>query len=122
MAAVNKAWYAENYPRIRERRVRQAMAWNKANPEKRREIVTRRRMAKRSIESERIDRAAVYERDGFKCHICEKHVPPGERTLDHLIPLSRGGKHRADNVRLAHHRCNCRRGPGRIDAQLLLVG
>ncbi|WP_158070491.1 HNH endonuclease [Streptomyces luteocolor] len=30
-------------------------------------------------------------------------------SLDHVIPLSRGGSHRRDNVQLAHLRCNLRK-------------
>lgn len=120
--AVNRRWREANYHRIAARASAQAAAWNKANPEKRREIVTRRRLAARGISAEKIDRAAIFARDGYCCHICGKHVPRSERTLDHLVPLSKGGTHRADNVRLAHHRCNSARGAGRLPAQLLLVG
>jgi 5-methylcytosine-specific restriction endonuclease McrA len=42
-------------------------------------------------------------------------------SLDHLVPVSKGGAHIATNLRLAHLQCNIRRGPGRLDAQLLLT-
>lgn len=42
------------------------------------------------------------------CSIC--HEPLGlDRHLDHIIPLIIGGKHRKDNVRYVHARCNCKR-------------
>lgn len=31
-------------------------------------------------------------------------------SLDHIIPLSRGGHHTADNVQAAHLACNHRKG------------
>jgi 5-methylcytosine-specific restriction endonuclease McrA len=66
-----------------------------------------------------VDVAEVYRRDRNICHVCGKFVPKGERSLDHLVPLSRGGVHSMSNVALAHGRCNSKRfntGP----AQLLL--
>lgn len=73
-------------------------------------------------------------RDSFKCGLCgepvdmtlavpDRHAP----TLDHIIPLSRGGEHTPDNVQLAHFICNSGKGNGitgtaaRAGAQLLLV-
>jgi len=81
----------------------------------------RRARIKGSAETEFIDRAEIYERDGGRCHICERFVWDGDFTLDHLIPLSKGGEHTALNVRLAHRWCNSKRGAGRLPAQLLLV-
>jgi 5-methylcytosine-specific restriction endonuclease McrA len=57
----------------------------------------------------------VYERDGGACQICWKPVDRSLRgdvrnplapTLDHIIPLSKGGAHTYANVRLAHCGCN----------------
>lgn len=44
-------------------------------------------------------------RDKDICHICKKLVTENF-TIDHIIPLSRGGTHTWDNVGLAHNRCN----------------
>lgn len=63
----------------------------------------------------------VAERDGWRCHICKKKVEVGDASVDHLVPLSKGGDHSWENVSLAHKRCNSRRGPGRLPAQLRLL-
>ncbi|MCX4576538.1 HNH endonuclease [Streptomyces sp. NBC_01571] len=56
---------------------------------------------------------------GLPCWICGHNIPPdvdGRRhplafTLDHLIPLSRGGNLTDPvNARSAHRRCNSARG------------
>ena len=68
------------------------------------------------------------ERDHWRCHLCNKAVSktaprntPKGGTLDHLVPLSKGGTHTWTNVKLAHHRCNSlRREFGTV--QLMLVG
>src|SRR3990167_1742753 len=110
-----KRWRAEHPKRDRELKRR----WQDANPQKRAEIEGRRRARKRQGQVERIDPFAIYERDGGRCHICAKRVKKTEMTLDHLVPISRGGDHVSTNVRLAHRTCNVERGPGRIPAQLL---
>lgn len=70
----------------------------------------------------------IAERDGWKCHLCGDHVEdveydyrPSDPTLDHLIPVSEGGTHTRDNVRLAHMICNSRRSVGG-SVQLMLIG
>jgi 5-methylcytosine-specific restriction endonuclease McrA len=58
-----------------------------------------------------VSRHAIAERDAWTCQLC---LGPIDRatipTLDHIIPLSRGGGHTADNVQLAHLSCNARKG------------
>ncbi len=58
----------------------------------------------------------LFERDGGICQICGKptdwhditdgHIRKLYPTLDHIIPLSKGGTHTWDNVQLAHMACN----------------
>jgi len=61
--------------------------------------------------------ADIAERDGWCCGICGKPVDPQlvwphrmSRSLDHIVPLSKGGWHMPENVRLAHVSCNSGRG------------
>lgn len=76
-------------------------------------------MRRRRIEAagENFSLRRVAERDGWVCQICGEVVPDqpyGARdddpTIDHILPLSRGGRHELANVRLAHNRCNWQRG------------
>jgi len=71
---------------------------------------------------------SVGQRDDWRCHICSKTVKqygsakdPLSASVDHLIPLSDGGRHEWDNVALAHRRCNSKRG-NQGTVQLRLVG
>lgn len=59
----------------------------------------------------------VFVRDRWLCWLCggkvargRRHPYPDAPTLDHVVPLSRGGDHSYENVRLAHSRCNVGRG------------
>lgn len=60
----------------------------------------------------------IAQRDSHRCHICQNFVKASERSLDHLIPVSKGGEHIQSNVALAHRSCNSRRGAGCLPAQL----
>lgn len=60
---------------------------------------------------EKFTREAVFERDGWVCGICGDPVSPTATgpmkvSLDHIIPMSKGGGHTWDNVQCAHLRCN----------------
>jgi 5-methylcytosine-specific restriction endonuclease McrA len=74
-----------------------------------------RRVVVRS--GERIRLAEIYERDRGLCGICgtavaaEAKMPdPFSPSLDHILPIARGGLHVRANVRLAHFICNAARG------------
>jgi 5-methylcytosine-specific restriction enzyme A len=40
------------------------------------------------------------------CHYCQRRVPPGELTMDHIVPLIRGGKSARGNTVPACKDCN----------------
>lgn len=43
------------------------------------------------------------------CYICGKPIPIGQRHVDHIIPLSKGGPHRPSNLAVACAKCNHRK-------------
>ncbi len=43
------------------------------------------------------------------CHYCSGRFPPEELTMDHLVPVSRGGKASRNNVVPACKECNSRK-------------
>ncbi|MGW9637448.1 HNH endonuclease [Nocardiopsis alba] len=60
---------------------------------------------------------SIYERDSWTCHLCGQGIgkttkapDPGAPSIDHIVPLSRGGKHERSNVAAAHFGCNARKG------------
>ena len=61
---------------------------------------------------------ALVERDSV-CAICHKHIPARQRSIDHILPISKGGAHIQDNLRIVHIRCNLARN-NRGAAQLRL--
>ena len=52
----------------------------------------------------------VWEK-GKRCAICGRKIKDLEDlTVDHIVPLARGGKNSIDNYRLAHKTCNEAKG------------
>jgi len=43
------------------------------------------------------------------CYYCGRSVPPSELTMDHIVPLSRGGKTTKGNVVPACKECNTKK-------------
>lgn len=88
--------------------------WAQAHPATRREISARRRAREKNAPViERLDRQALLERDHYTCYLCGKQLDPATPflhpdavTLDHVIPLAKGGSHTADNLRVACRACN----------------
>lgn len=70
----------------------------------------------------KVDRAYIIERDNGVCHLCKKKVATHLITLDHIIPLSKGGEHVAENLAVAHLSCNASKRDRGMNDQLLLVG
>jgi len=41
-----------------------------------------------------------------RCYLCGKLIPKGHRHVDHIMPLSKGGKHKPSNLAVACDTCN----------------
>lgn len=88
-----------------------------------------RRALRRTASVSRVNPLDIYERDGWRCHICHRPIlrdkawpHPRSRSIDHLIPLTRGGNHEPANVKAACLRCNLSKGNRGGNEQLLLIG
>jgi 5-methylcytosine-specific restriction endonuclease McrA len=111
--------------RLRNHQRRQARGYTAVN----RAADARRRAWKRGALVERFTPAEIFERDRWRCGICHKAVrrnvaypDPFSASLDHIVPLSKGGAHSRVNVRLAHLNCNIARGNRGAPEQLALLG
>lgn len=89
----------------------------------------KRRAVERAIEADNIDPFEVFHRDKWICRLCGIKTHRSKRgsyddkapELDHIIPLSKGGKHKYDNVQCACRKCNQTKGDKEL-GQLLLFG
>lgn len=127
--AYNRAYYArdrehwqsvgrENYAKNREKYKTYSLQWKASHPEEHRQHLRdksrRRRIQIRSSPHEHFADVEIFERDNWICQLCNRPVDPTlswpdteSKSLDHVIPLSKGGLHTRSNTQLAHLGCNC---------------
>lgn len=106
-----------------EKRLAWSRQWRQANPEKSQEISSRRRaVCQNAPQIEKIDRMAIYVRDKWICQLCFRKVALAEASLDHVIPLSKGGAHTAQNLVLVHRKCNASKRDRSVTQQMRLFG
>ena len=56
-------------------------------------------------------RYEILRRDGFRCQICGRTQADGVRLhVDHIVPISKGGKTEYDNLRVLCEDCNLGKG------------
>ena len=91
--------------------------WKDAWTPARKAAYQARRARKRGVDAERVVAAEVFDRDGWLCGICGGEVDSGlewpdsgSASLDHVVPLSKGGAHTYENTQLAHLFCNVSKG------------
>jgi hypothetical protein len=82
----------------------------------------KRRALERGADAELVDPIKVFERDGWRCHMCRVRTPRYLRgtiedrapELDHIVPFGakdgQRGRHRYDNVACACRKCNRAKG------------
>ena len=58
----------------------------------------------------RFSRYNIYLRDKFTCQYCNDQFTTPHLTLDHVLPLSKGGKTEWTNIVTACHSCNSDKG------------
>lgn len=92
--------------------------WFRKTPKRRVDVRTtgrkREAIQRGASRAERVESAVVFERDGWRCQLCGAPTPASLRgtrsplrpTIDHIVPLSRGGAHTYQNVQCACSRCN----------------
>lgn len=85
-------------------------SYKQNNRPQRAENQARRNARKRLATIEPVDFDEILERDGLWCYLCQSEVEPDDIHFDHVVPLSKGGMHTMDNIRVTHSVCNLRKG------------
>jgi hypothetical protein len=101
-------WYVENQDRV----IESAARWAAENPLKSRSGVAAAKANRRAREKEAGTITAAEWREkleyfNFSCAYCLRHESvAGVMSVEHMLPLSRGGTNTADNIVPACLRCN----------------
>lgn len=105
-------WYIDNAEKLKAR----TAEWNKAHEGKRRAYRHARRAAMYCAPYERFDAWEIGDRDGWICHLCSgdidrslSHPDPMSKSIDHVVPLAKGGSHIRGNVAITHLVCNIKK-------------
>lgn len=104
--------------RVHARRV--AKAWQAANWDRyiqnAKAAGHRRRVRIRGGEYEFFKANEIFERDGWRCGICQRRINrrvkyphPMSPSIDHKLSINRGGGHTRANTQASHLRCNLRK-------------
>lgn len=123
--AYDREWAAAHKDRIKAKNRRQYLAdperyalqrdeWRKRNPGRHLELMLlqqgKRRAAKRSADSRKVsaeDIAKMFQMARGCCFYCQRKAV---LTIDHIIPLVRGGRHAIGNLAPACEKCNKSKG------------
>ena len=91
---LEKGRHERNYPNVLKRQLRFSVA-----------------------KKEHFQRIDIFERDNWTCGICNEQIDSSRKrpdplspSIDHIIPISRGGDHTRENVQAAHLGCNVSKG------------
>lgn len=85
-----------------------------------------KRAQRNNVEWERISPHVIFARDSWRCQICKRRTrgkfpAPSSATIDHIIPLSKGGPHLEHNLQTACLVCNLQKHNGAANDQLRLA-
>lgn len=118
------AWHQDNKDRVKARHAEWRSKhpdyhsnWKKINAEKVRAYTRNRRVKMKGVLQEPYTLTEIAIRDNWICGICEELVDellgghnPKRASVDHIIPISKGGNDTKLNVQIAHFDCNLRKG------------
>jgi 5-methylcytosine-specific restriction endonuclease McrA len=92
-------------------------AYTKRYHEQRKAWMRQRINRKLALPYEEFQDVEIFDRDGWICQLCGTPVDRDlkwphlwSKSLDHIVPLSKGGHHVRANCQLAHVTCNVRKG------------
>ena len=107
--ANKKAYYLRHTAEIKAK----SKAYQQAHPEVGRLHGRKRKALKRGVQHKPYATNYVFERDNWICQLCGqrinrrlKYPNPRSGSIDHIVPLSKGGDDSPMNVQATHLRCN----------------
>lgn len=108
------------YDRQHQRKRLEAVGhWRVVYPERaaRYDALRRARVQAATVTAAAFAPRDVLARDGWACQLCRRPIDPAipwpdprSPSIDHIVPLSRGGQHSLANVQAAHLGCNSAKG------------
>ena len=113
-AAYQKRWYYSNLELARSH----SNTWKKNRPDAARNLKRKNSAVRRGAPGPGVsegDWLRVLDLHNHRCRYCGS---PGPLEMDHIIPVSKGGRHDPENVQPLCKSCNCRKGNRTTDTIL----
>ncbi|MEV0917845.1 HNH endonuclease [Streptomyces sp. NPDC049967] len=115
--------YGEAQREYGRRRYLDQPHWRARYPERAALVDARRRMrVEQARTTEVFAPLDVHTRDQWTCQLCRRPIDPQvawpdpmSASVDHIVPLVKGGTHSMINVQSAHLGCNSSKGDRRVD-------
>ena len=82
----------------------------KQSPKKNSQTCALIRARRHHARVEQVSRRRIIKRDNSTCYMCGRKLGYSEIVIDHVVPISRGGSHSEDNMKVACPSCNSRKG------------
>ena len=108
----SKQWYEDHPEKVKKR----SKKWAKENPEKRRNISVISRHKRKALIKENGGNFTIGEWELLKkqygniCPMCGKKEPEIKLTVDHVIPINKGGINFIENIQPLCGNCNSIKG------------
>lgn len=102
----NRIWVEQNRARHQENQRR----WRRNNPQASINYATRRRVAIGDTKIGAQEWRKLMLEYEFRCFYCDEKLTVSNRSLDHIIPLTKGGQHHIDNLIPCCRSCNSSKG------------
>jgi 5-methylcytosine-specific restriction endonuclease McrA len=99
-------------PEIRLRLLAYDKQWRTEHPEQYRAQLQRKSKARLTL------RFRIFARDGFQCRYCGRKPPEVVLQVDHIYPVSKGGRNNPDNYATACSDCNLGKSDALLDLNI----
>ncbi len=112
-------WYREN----KEKRQKYLREWFSKNKDRRQAYNATRRgygtLDKKTVQ--RVYEENIVRHRTLTCYLCLDPVEFGSDSIDHKIPMCRGGTNEKSNLAIAHKKCNSKKSHRTTDEYLMPI-
>ena len=107
----DKIWRENNREKLRA----SCRRWREKHPDRAKSCRTVCRLRRRGAGNitkemlQSIYEGNIKEYGTLTCYLCKKPILFGQDSIDHLIPITRGGLSNIENLAIAHRKCNTKK-------------
>lgn len=116
-AAIARNWYEKN--KSHHKATREAYLKTEQGRATYRKYTQKRYALRKEAFVEPVDVFGIYQAQDGICYLCGSRREFGEMHADHVIPLSKGGKHETANIKMACAKCNLSKGAKEVEVALV---